>query len=171
MERRSSSRASRWRAASRCASLSSPSGAQCSTRAPNLRAWPSTCRSQNERSSPTSTCEPCLLQLRRSVSQSRRHPSSSFLRRNVNGVKYVGSVKEKTLARKLYAQARSEDKAAGIVRCWTGALVNSPTQLHSNTSKEFFCLTGPIPRNCTSSSRRSTFPPAATLTLSFTTRR
>uniref|UniRef100_A0A6Q2Z3I1 Inter-alpha-trypsin inhibitor heavy chain 2 n=1 Tax=Esox lucius TaxID=8010 RepID=A0A6Q2Z3I1_ESOLU len=35
---------------------------------------------------------------------------------NVNGVTFVGSVKEKTVARNLYAQARARGKAAGIVR-------------------------------------------------------
>ncbi|XP_075967434.1 inter-alpha-trypsin inhibitor heavy chain H2 [Anarhichas minor] len=35
---------------------------------------------------------------------------------NVNGVIFVGSVKEKTVARNLYAQARARGKAAGIVR-------------------------------------------------------
>uniref|UniRef100_A0A672T9N9 Inter-alpha-trypsin inhibitor heavy chain 2 n=1 Tax=Sinocyclocheilus grahami TaxID=75366 RepID=A0A672T9N9_SINGR len=35
---------------------------------------------------------------------------------NVNGITFVGSVKEKTMARKLYAQARARGKAAGIVR-------------------------------------------------------
>uniref|UniRef100_A0A7N8XQP6 Inter-alpha-trypsin inhibitor heavy chain 2 n=1 Tax=Mastacembelus armatus TaxID=205130 RepID=A0A7N8XQP6_9TELE len=38
---------------------------------------------------------------------------------NVNGITFVGSVKEKTVARNLYAQARARGKAAGIVRCWT----------------------------------------------------
>lgn len=37
----------------------------------------------------------------------------------MNGIIFVGSVKEKTVARNLYAQARARDKAAGIVRCWT----------------------------------------------------
>ncbi|XP_049616298.1 inter-alpha-trypsin inhibitor heavy chain H2 [Syngnathus scovelli] len=35
---------------------------------------------------------------------------------NVNGIVFVGSVKEKTVARNLYAQARAKGKAAGIVR-------------------------------------------------------
>lgn len=36
--------------------------------------------------------------------------------RNVNGITFTGSVKEKTVARNLYAQARAKGKAAGIVR-------------------------------------------------------
>lgn len=46
----------------------------------------------------------------------------------MNGIVFVGSVKEKTVARNLYAQARARGKSAGIVRCgnsvgWTsGAL-------------------------------------------------
>lgn len=36
--------------------------------------------------------------------------------RNVNGITFVGSVKEKTVARNLYAQARARGKAAGLVR-------------------------------------------------------
>uniref|UniRef100_A0A8C7F166 Inter-alpha-trypsin inhibitor heavy chain 2 n=1 Tax=Oncorhynchus kisutch TaxID=8019 RepID=A0A8C7F166_ONCKI len=35
---------------------------------------------------------------------------------NVNGITFVGSVKEKTVARNLYAQARARGKAAGLVR-------------------------------------------------------
>uniref|UniRef100_A0A674F7G0 Inter-alpha-trypsin inhibitor heavy chain 2 n=1 Tax=Salmo trutta TaxID=8032 RepID=A0A674F7G0_SALTR len=35
---------------------------------------------------------------------------------NVNGIMFVGSVKEKTVARNLYAQARARGKAAGLVR-------------------------------------------------------
>uniref|UniRef100_A0A8B9J9Y6 Inter-alpha-trypsin inhibitor heavy chain 2 n=1 Tax=Astyanax mexicanus TaxID=7994 RepID=A0A8B9J9Y6_ASTMX len=35
---------------------------------------------------------------------------------NVNGITFVGSVREKTVARNLYAQARARGKAAGIVR-------------------------------------------------------
>lgn len=37
--------------------------------------------------------------------------------RNVNGITFVGSVKEKAVARNLYAQARARNKAAGIIRC------------------------------------------------------
>uniref|UniRef100_A0A8D3E3A1 Inter-alpha-trypsin inhibitor heavy chain 2 n=1 Tax=Scophthalmus maximus TaxID=52904 RepID=A0A8D3E3A1_SCOMX len=40
---------------------------------------------------------------------------------NVNGITFIGSVKEKTVARNLYAQARARGKAAGIVRCRTTA--------------------------------------------------
>lgn len=39
-----------------------------------------------------------------------------FVVRNVNGITFVGSVKEKTVARNLYAQAKARGKAAGIVR-------------------------------------------------------
>lgn len=42
--------------------------------------------------------------------------------RNVNGITFVGSVKEKTVARNLYAQARARGKAAGIVRYGTSFL-------------------------------------------------
>uniref|UniRef100_A0A8C8FH62 Inter-alpha-trypsin inhibitor heavy chain 2 n=1 Tax=Oncorhynchus tshawytscha TaxID=74940 RepID=A0A8C8FH62_ONCTS len=38
---------------------------------------------------------------------------------NVNGIMFVGSVKEKTVARNLYAQARARGKAAGLVRYGT----------------------------------------------------
>lgn len=41
---------------------------------------------------------------------------NAFCCRNVNGITFVGSVKEKTVARNLYAQARARGKAAGIVR-------------------------------------------------------
>lgn len=44
----------------------------------------------------------------------------------MNGIVFVGSVKEKTVARNLYAQARARGKAAGIVRYGTGLLESSP---------------------------------------------
>lgn len=40
----------------------------------------------------------------------------SVVVRSVNGITFVGSVKEKTVARNLYAQAKARGKAAGIVR-------------------------------------------------------
>uniref|UniRef100_A0A3Q3GIU5 Inter-alpha-trypsin inhibitor heavy chain 2 n=1 Tax=Labrus bergylta TaxID=56723 RepID=A0A3Q3GIU5_9LABR len=46
-------------------------------------------------------------------------PKTAFISNftmNVNGITFVGSVKEKTVARNLYAQARARGKAAGIVR-------------------------------------------------------
>ncbi|MBN3302820.1 ITIH2 inhibitor, partial [Amia calva] len=46
-------------------------------------------------------------------------PKNAFITKfsmNVDGVTFVGVVKEKTVARRLYAQARSRGKAAGIVR-------------------------------------------------------
>lgn len=55
--RTSSSRATRWRAASPRASPTPPSGAPWSTRAPRPRASASTCRSPSRPSSPTSPCE------------------------------------------------------------------------------------------------------------------
>lgn len=44
----------------------------------------------------------------------------------MNGIIFIGSVKEKTVARNLYAQARARGKAAGIVRYWTGHLDLNP---------------------------------------------
>lgn len=44
---------------------------------------------------------------------------SSSSCRNVNGITFSGSVKEKGVARNLYAQARARGKAAGIVRYGT----------------------------------------------------
>ncbi|XP_037551824.1 inter-alpha-trypsin inhibitor heavy chain H2 [Nematolebias whitei] len=49
---------------------------------------------------------------------------------NVNGIIFVGSVKEKTHARNLYAQARSENKAAGIVRANSQDLETFKTEVH-----------------------------------------
>lgn len=68
-EMTSPSRATRWRAGSRPASPTPPSGARWSTRAPKPRVSASTSRSPNEPSSRTSPCEPSLTQsglLRRS---------------------------------------------------------------------------------------------------------
>uniref|UniRef100_A0A8C9ZPU2 Inter-alpha-trypsin inhibitor heavy chain 2 n=1 Tax=Sander lucioperca TaxID=283035 RepID=A0A8C9ZPU2_SANLU len=49
---------------------------------------------------------------------------------NVNGITFVGSVKEKTVARNLYAQARARGKAAGIVRYWTSDMETFKTEVH-----------------------------------------
>nr|XP_015207837.1 PREDICTED: inter-alpha-trypsin inhibitor heavy chain H2 [Lepisosteus oculatus] len=46
-------------------------------------------------------------------------PKTAFISNftmNVNGIVFVGSVKDKTIARNLYSQARARGKAAGIVR-------------------------------------------------------
>lgn len=47
----------------------------------------------------------------------------------MNGIVFVGSVKEKTVARNLYAQARARGKAAGIVRYGTRPLGFHPSEL------------------------------------------
>uniref|UniRef100_A0A673ITN5 Inter-alpha-trypsin inhibitor heavy chain 2 n=1 Tax=Sinocyclocheilus rhinocerous TaxID=307959 RepID=A0A673ITN5_9TELE len=49
---------------------------------------------------------------------------------NVNGITFVGSVKEKTVARNLYAQARARGKAAGIVRTNSQAMETFRTEVH-----------------------------------------
>ncbi|KAM6962312.1 inter-alpha-trypsin inhibitor heavy chain H2 [Tautogolabrus adspersus] len=49
---------------------------------------------------------------------------------NVNGITFVGSVKEKTVARNLYAQARARGKAAGIVRANSQDLETFKTEVH-----------------------------------------
>ncbi|KAM9328088.1 inter-alpha-trypsin inhibitor heavy chain H2 [Pholidichthys leucotaenia] len=49
---------------------------------------------------------------------------------NVNGITFVGSVKEKTVARNLYAQARSRNKAAGIIRANSLDLETFKTEVH-----------------------------------------
>lgn len=49
---------------------------------------------------------------------------------NVNGITFVGSVKEKTVARRLYAQATSRNKAAGIVRTNSQDLETFNTEVH-----------------------------------------
>ncbi|XP_042367093.1 inter-alpha-trypsin inhibitor heavy chain H2 [Plectropomus leopardus] len=49
---------------------------------------------------------------------------------NVNGIIFVGSVKEKTVARNLYAQARARGKAAGIVRANSQDLETFKTEVH-----------------------------------------
>nr|XP_057925357.1 inter-alpha-trypsin inhibitor heavy chain H2 isoform X2 [Doryrhamphus excisus] len=49
---------------------------------------------------------------------------------NVNGITFTGSVKEKTVARNLYAQARSRGKAAGIVRANSQDMETFKTEVH-----------------------------------------
>ncbi|XP_029969327.1 inter-alpha-trypsin inhibitor heavy chain H2 [Salarias fasciatus] len=49
---------------------------------------------------------------------------------NVNGITFMGSVKEKTVARNLYAQARARGKAAGIVRANSQDLETFKTEVH-----------------------------------------
>ncbi|XP_053271011.1 inter-alpha-trypsin inhibitor heavy chain H2 isoform X2 [Pleuronectes platessa] len=49
---------------------------------------------------------------------------------NVNGIIFVGSVKEKTVARNLYAQARARGKAAGIVRANSQDMETFKTEVH-----------------------------------------
>ncbi|XP_068442463.1 inter-alpha-trypsin inhibitor heavy chain H2 [Clinocottus analis] len=49
---------------------------------------------------------------------------------NVNGIIFVGSVKEKTVARNLYAQAKARGKAAGIVRANSQDMETFKTEVH-----------------------------------------
>ncbi|XP_067437287.1 inter-alpha-trypsin inhibitor heavy chain H2 [Thunnus thynnus] len=49
---------------------------------------------------------------------------------NVNGITFVGSVKEKTVARNLYAKARARGKAAGIVRANSQDMETFKTEVH-----------------------------------------
>ncbi|XP_035003901.2 inter-alpha-trypsin inhibitor heavy chain H2 isoform X2 [Hippoglossus stenolepis] len=49
---------------------------------------------------------------------------------NVNGIIFLGSVKEKTVARNLYAQARARGKAAGIVRANSQDMETFKTEVH-----------------------------------------
>ncbi|XP_037617091.1 inter-alpha-trypsin inhibitor heavy chain H2 isoform X2 [Sebastes umbrosus] len=49
---------------------------------------------------------------------------------NVNGIIFVGSVKEKTVARNLYTQARARGKAAGIVRSNSQDMETFKTEVH-----------------------------------------
>ncbi|KAM6986274.1 inter-alpha-trypsin inhibitor heavy chain H2 [Aplochiton taeniatus] len=49
---------------------------------------------------------------------------------NVNGITFVGSVKEKTVARNLYAQARARGKAAGLVRANSHDMETFKTEVH-----------------------------------------
>uniref|UniRef100_A0A674F6K8 Inter-alpha-trypsin inhibitor heavy chain 2 n=1 Tax=Salmo trutta TaxID=8032 RepID=A0A674F6K8_SALTR len=49
---------------------------------------------------------------------------------NVNGIMFVGSVKEKTVARNLYAQARARGKAAGLVRANSQDMETFKTEVH-----------------------------------------
>ncbi|XP_063073765.1 inter-alpha-trypsin inhibitor heavy chain H2 [Engraulis encrasicolus] len=49
---------------------------------------------------------------------------------NVNGITFMGSVKEKTVARNLYAQARARGKAAGIVRANSQDMETFKTEVH-----------------------------------------
>ncbi|KAK3517366.1 hypothetical protein QTP70_004686 [Hemibagrus guttatus] len=60
-------------------------------------------------------------------------PKQAFINNftmNVNGITFVGSVKEKTVARNLYAQAKARGKAAGIVRTNSQAIETFKTEVH-----------------------------------------
>ncbi|KAM9467432.1 inter-alpha-trypsin inhibitor heavy chain H2 [Clarias gariepinus] len=60
-------------------------------------------------------------------------PKQAFINNftmNVNGITFVGSVKEKTVARNLYAQARARGKAAGIVRTNSQSTETFKTEVH-----------------------------------------
>ncbi|XP_026217407.1 inter-alpha-trypsin inhibitor heavy chain H2 [Anabas testudineus] len=58
---------------------------------------------------------------------------------NVNGITFVGSVKEKTVARNLYTQARARGKAAGIIRANSQDMETFKTEVHvpSGSNIEF----------------------------------
>lgn len=99
--------------------------------------------------------------------------------RNVNGIVFVGSVKEKTVARNLYTQARARGKAAGIVRYWCPLQDFEPAAASLGlTMKMLFSVivslvtsAGLTIRKWRLSRPRSTFLRAATSSLSSTTRR
>ncbi|KAK2832429.1 hypothetical protein Q7C36_015891 [Tachysurus vachellii] len=60
-------------------------------------------------------------------------PKQAFINNftmSVNGITFVGSVKEKTVARNLYAQAKARGKAAGIVRTNSQAMETFKTEVH-----------------------------------------
>ncbi|XP_028306619.1 inter-alpha-trypsin inhibitor heavy chain H2 [Gouania willdenowi] len=60
-------------------------------------------------------------------------PKSAFITNftmNVNGIIFVGSVKEKTVARKLYAQAKATGKAAGIFRANSQEMETFKTEVY-----------------------------------------
>ncbi|XP_051544824.1 inter-alpha-trypsin inhibitor heavy chain H2-like [Myxocyprinus asiaticus] len=68
-----------------------------------------------------------------SISFNVQIPKRAFINNftmNVNGITFVGSVKEKTAARKLYAQARARGKAAGIVRTNSQEMETFKTEVH-----------------------------------------
>lgn len=164
------SRATRWRAGSRRASLTPPSGARWSIQAPKPRVLASMSRSPNELSSPTSPCESRSIQPS-SLSEGTGGLTLRFCCRNVNGITFVGSVKEKTVARNLYAQARARGKAAGIVRYQTAAGFQASAERSSTTVMNCFCFTGPTHRTWRPLRPRSMFHLEVTSSLSSTTRR
>ncbi|KAK1169050.1 hypothetical protein AOXY_G9978 [Acipenser oxyrinchus oxyrinchus] len=60
-------------------------------------------------------------------------PKSAFISNftmDVNGITFIGSVKEKTVARSLYAKARARGKAAGIVRTNSNDMEMFKTEVH-----------------------------------------
>ncbi|XP_040002803.1 inter-alpha-trypsin inhibitor heavy chain H2 [Xiphias gladius] len=68
-----------------------------------------------------------------SVSFNVQIPKRAFITNftmNVNGMTFLGSVKEKTVARSLYAQARARGKAAGIVRANSQDMETFKTEVH-----------------------------------------
>ncbi|KAM4615178.1 inter-alpha-trypsin inhibitor heavy chain H2 [Polymixia lowei] len=68
-----------------------------------------------------------------SISFNVQIPKHAFITNftmNVNGVTFVGSVKEKTVARSLYAEARARGKVAGIVRANSQDMETFKTEVH-----------------------------------------
>ncbi|KAI4895387.1 hypothetical protein NFI96_024121 [Prochilodus magdalenae] len=68
-----------------------------------------------------------------SISFNVQIPKRAFITNftmNVNGITFIGSVKEKTVARNLYAQARARGKAAGIVRTNSQEMETFKTEVH-----------------------------------------
>lgn len=135
------SRATGWRVASRHASPTLLSGVRWSTLAPRPRASASTSRFPNKLSSPTSPCEIHTEPLyvcacKRSITLH----CPTLCCRNVNGITFMGSVKEKTVARNLYTQARARGKAAGIIRYWHTPGCQSTVEFHDLIDIEMFPL-------------------------------
>lgn len=172
--RTSPSRATRWRAASHRASPTPPSGAQWLIQAPNLRASPLTCRSPNGLSSPTSPCEPVVVQsITVDVKQSRGHPNFC----TVAGM-WMASHLWDQWRRRLWpgiCTPRRERETRQQASSGDQPETRLKTPLPSKSTSDVFVmclwLTGLTPWTWRLLKQRSTFLPAVTLSLSFTTRR
>lgn len=172
MEMTSLSRATRWRAGSRRASLTPPSGARWSIQAPKPRALASMSRSPNELSSPTSPCE------------SRSTQPKQPLRRNLWWLDFTLLLQEcerdhicrfgerEDGSQELVRPGQSQRQGGGHrqVPDWAAGCQAS-AEWSSTTLMKCFSFTGPTHRTWRPLRPRSMFHLEVTSSLSSTTRR
>lgn len=172
VEMTSLSGATKWKAASRHAFPTPSSGALWSIQAPIPRASPSTSRSQNELSSPTSPCEPRFTQCKQSSERGRYNWTLYFLQEcewdNVCGLSEGEDGGQEPVCS---GQSEKQGSRHHQVQEQNSLSVSTPLCSLSVKLFCFFCFTGLIPRTWKPLKQRSMCPRAAILNLSCTTRR